>query len=297
MPVNRWQRGRITGTEGFDFVTCRICGNRRRVISGRHLSKHDTDRLTYMDEYELSPDELIAKAFRVIQSGRAAYEPYGKRQWTTAIKNFYRQKGSVWATDLQQSQLHHLYSQGVWIFGDWYSAVTAAGLDPEKLGLHTFWNKDRVIGEIQKLRRKRLPLYPVYVMKSQPELFSAANRHYRSWSKALRAARVRYLAGRSRIDVLCKLREAMESGQAISNILSAELEYYFGSVEKAKDALKTDKRLLNRWSKQKILNIIARQENGDNRRVTIWRKTAPLVSAPEKRFGTGRIAVKPAGVM
>jgi hypothetical protein len=26
-----------------------------------------------MDEYELSPDELIAKAFRVIQSGRAAY--------------------------------------------------------------------------------------------------------------------------------------------------------------------------------------------------------------------------------
>jgi hypothetical protein len=91
-----------------------------------------------MDEYELSPDELIAKAFRVIQSGRAAYEPYSKRQWITAIQKFYRQKGSVWATDLQHSQLQHLYSQGVWIFGDWYSAVAAAGLDPEKLGLHTF---------------------------------------------------------------------------------------------------------------------------------------------------------------
>jgi hypothetical protein len=68
----------------------------------------------------------------------------------------------------------------------------------------------------------------------------------------------------------------MESGQAISNILSAELEYYFGSVEKAKDALKTDKRLLNRWSKQKILNII--EVNGDNRRVTIWRKNPALVN-------------------
>ena len=55
MPRNRWQRGKITGTEGFDYVSCRICGDRRRVISGRHLSKHDTDRLTYMDDYDLSP--------------------------------------------------------------------------------------------------------------------------------------------------------------------------------------------------------------------------------------------------
>jgi sulfur relay (sulfurtransferase) complex TusBCD TusD component (DsrE family) len=84
------QRLELTGSEGVDFVICRICGDRRRVISGRHLSKHDIDRAMYMDEYELSPDELIAKAFRVIQSGRAAYEPYSKRQWITAIQKFYR---------------------------------------------------------------------------------------------------------------------------------------------------------------------------------------------------------------
>jgi hypothetical protein len=62
----------------------------------------------------------------------SCFEPYGKRQWTAAIQKFYRQRGSVWATDLQHSQLQHLYSQGVWIFGDWHSAVAAAGLDPEK---------------------------------------------------------------------------------------------------------------------------------------------------------------------
>ena len=44
-----------------------------RVISGQHLSKHDTDRETYMEEYHLSPDELIAKAFRIIQSSRRGY--------------------------------------------------------------------------------------------------------------------------------------------------------------------------------------------------------------------------------
>jgi hypothetical protein len=28
--------------DGIEFVRCRICGDYRRVISGRHLSKHDT---------------------------------------------------------------------------------------------------------------------------------------------------------------------------------------------------------------------------------------------------------------
>jgi len=87
------------------------------------------------------------------------------------FKNSIGKKEASWATDLQQSQLHHLYSQGVWLFGDWYSAVAAAGLDPENLGLHTFWDKDRVIKEIKELKRRRLPLYPIYVMKSHPELF------------------------------------------------------------------------------------------------------------------------------
>jgi hypothetical protein len=39
----------LGGVEGIDFVRCRICGDHRRVISGRHLSKHDTDRETYME--------------------------------------------------------------------------------------------------------------------------------------------------------------------------------------------------------------------------------------------------------
>jgi hypothetical protein len=47
----------IDDGEGIDFVRCRICGDHRRVISGRHLSKHGTDREEYMEEYGLSPDD------------------------------------------------------------------------------------------------------------------------------------------------------------------------------------------------------------------------------------------------
>jgi hypothetical protein len=64
------------------FVT-EFCGDHHRVMSGRHLSKHGTDRQEYMEEYGLSPDELIAKDFRIIQSSRRGYQPYGRSDWFT----------------------------------------------------------------------------------------------------------------------------------------------------------------------------------------------------------------------
>src|SRR5215831_5018745 len=80
----------LGGDEGIDFVRCRICGDHRRVISGRHLSKHGTDRETYMAEYHLTPDELIAKVFRRIQSSRPGFCPHGKSDWIDAVKKLHK---------------------------------------------------------------------------------------------------------------------------------------------------------------------------------------------------------------
>jgi hypothetical protein len=71
----------LGGDEGIDFVRCRICGDHRRVINSQHLSKHDTDRETYMDEYHLTPDELVANDFRILQSSLPGYYPHGKHNW------------------------------------------------------------------------------------------------------------------------------------------------------------------------------------------------------------------------
>jgi hypothetical protein len=105
------------GEDGFAFVRCRICGDHRRVINSQHLS-NDTDRETYMQEYELSPDELTAKDFRVIQSSRRGYYPNGKREWNAAMKRVSEKDGNVFAGHLQD-RYPHLYEQGIWIFGDW----------------------------------------------------------------------------------------------------------------------------------------------------------------------------------
>ena len=79
----------IDGDEGIDFVCCRICGDHRRVINSQHLSKHGTNRETYMEEYHLTADELIAKDFRRIQSSHPRYYPYTKKGLIVAMQKVY----------------------------------------------------------------------------------------------------------------------------------------------------------------------------------------------------------------
>ena len=98
--------------DGLDFVRCRICGENRRVVSGRHLSKHDTDRDTYIEEYGLSPDQLIAKNSRRLHSSRRDYHPYSKRNWIVAIKKVYKRDEQVFAGFLQEKH-QQLYTKAV----------------------------------------------------------------------------------------------------------------------------------------------------------------------------------------
>ena len=177
----------IAGNEGFDFVRCRICGDHRRVISARHLSKHEIDRETYMAEYRLSPDQLIAKDFRLLRSSRRDYHPYGKSDWVTAIRTVYKKTGNVFAGNLQKKH-KHIYLHGVWIYGDWDKALRAAGFDPESTRKRTPWTKGRIMKALARLRNRREPLYPQHMIKTYPALFSGALREFGTWSKALRAA-------------------------------------------------------------------------------------------------------------
>jgi hypothetical protein len=238
-------------------VRCRSCGAHRRVISGRHLSKHEIDRETYMEEYGLTPDKLTAKSFREILSSRRDYHPYSKRDWIEAIRDIHKQGGSVFARDLQ-TRHPPLYHQGIWIFGDWDKALRAAGFVPEKMRRRRSWDKERIISELRRMRKQNLLLYAHYIMKNRPHLFSAALRHYGSWNKALVAVGINHKesSGTTPLGLLRELCEGVEGKRDISTALRSEIAYYFGSLRKAKLALKTDPRILNGWSKAKIIAVL-----------------------------------------
>ena len=232
--------------EGVQFVSCRICRAHLRVISGRHLSKHDIDRDTYMEEYRLSPDELSAKDFRMIMSSRKGYHPYGKRDWVDAIRKLYKQNNRVFASNLQV-KYPHLYDQGIWIFGDWDKALRAARFDPEQTRVRSSADEERIVKEIRAMRRANLPLNAHYVMKHRPKLFSAAVRDFGSWIKALVTAsiiRKQFITKlfTSRLVILRAIRGILESDSKsdIPEVLRFQAEFYFGSLRKAITVLKKD---------------------------------------------------------
>jgi hypothetical protein len=267
------------------------------VLSGRHLSKHGTDREEYMQEYGLSPDELIAKNSRRLHRSRRDYRPYGKIDWIAAIRKVHKRDEQVFAGFLQEKH-QQLYHQGIWLFGAWDNALRAAGFDPELMRLRSFWNGEKVILGIRALRKQNLPLYPNYAMKNHQNLFSGALRQYGSWNKALIAAGITVISRRTRLSLLRDLRDAVESRSHVSQALRSEIAYYFGSLRNAKIALKTDAKLLSGWSKPKIITVIARMHGSkENLNYGTGRREFPaLVSAAEAYFGSWGKALYAAGI-
>ena len=152
------------------------------------------------------------------------------------------------------------------------------------------------------LREKGVPLYPAYVLKHYPALFSAALRIFGSWANALIAAglEVRDSPHDGRRGVLRALRDALEqhSENDLPEKLKLHAAYYFGSLRKAKAALKTDHRLLAGWSKAKIIAmIIQRHRSGKPLDYAAVRRDNPrLVSAAEAYFGSWGNALHAAGI-
>lgn len=294
---------RFDGNEGIDFVRCRICGDYRRVISTRHLSKHGIERETYMAEYCLSADELIAKAFRIIQSSRKEYRPYGKNDWIAGIKKLHRREGDISAGYLQDNY-PHIYVQGVWIFGDWDKALSAAGFNPERMRMRHSWPKSRVIRRIRQIRRRELPLNANYMMKNHPSLFSGALRQYGSWNAALVASlSKKELPGnsyQSRLQLLRTLRDYLEINptRKIPQGLKLQAAYYFGSLGKATVALKKDQRLLRGWSKPRIVRVISQMHRSKRNLsyVNMRDKFPARLSAAEAYFGSWGKALYAAGI-
>jgi hypothetical protein len=247
-----------------------------------------------MDEYGLSPDELIAKDFRVIQSSRRDYFPHGRKDWITAIKAAYKRDRNLTTKGLQLT-CPALYHQGVWIFGSWDTALRAAGFKPERVRRQKRRDTETLLQEIRGLRARNLPLYANYATRNHAAMFKKGLRQYGSWNATLVAAAVLTKPIRAtRIAVVRAMRDALErDGRAsIPPTLKLQAEYYFGSLQKALVALKKDRS----WSKRKILKAISRLP----RKALAFTKArghAPqLVSASQKYFGSWGRAVAAAGI-
>jgi hypothetical protein len=73
-------------------------------------------------------------------------------------------------------------------FATWHEAVTAAGIDYDRVARYRHWTPERVVEEIQELARQKAPLSSKLVQDNHPPLYNAAKRRFGQWDAALKAA-------------------------------------------------------------------------------------------------------------
>jgi hypothetical protein len=218
------------------------------------------------------------------------------------MKKVYKQHGNVYAGFLQE-HYRNLYDEGLWLHANnWDAALRVLGFTPERMRLRTYWEAERVVKKIHLLRDNGVPLYPKYVLKHYGALFSAARSIFGSWRNALLAAGIEVpdAVHDGRRGILRALRDACEqhSENELSEKLKLHAVYYFGSLPKAKAALKTDRRVSAGWSKAKIIAmIIQRHRSGQALGYAAARRENPaLVSAAEAYFANWGNALYAAGI-
>lgn len=108
------------------------------------------------------------------------------------------------------------------LFGRWDRALAAAGLDADEISRYRRWDPNTVVFEFKSRARDNEPLSSGAVQAEDPGLHAAAVRHFGSFDKALRAARidpakVRQRQSWDRQAVIRGIRAAQRRGMGMSD--------------------------------------------------------------------------------
>jgi len=108
------------------------------------------------------------------------------------------------------------------LFGRWDRALHAAGLDADEVSIYRTWDRNTVVFELRARYADHLPLNSGALQQDDSGLHAAAVRHFGSYDRALRAARVdpdlvRQRRRWTKPQVLAALRTAGRRGAHLSD--------------------------------------------------------------------------------
>jgi len=161
-------------------------------------------------------------------------------------------------------------------FGNWKSALEAAGFTYEKIRITKEWSKDKIIREIKKLDENGEMLYASYIHKNYQNLLSAGNNHFGSWKNAIEATGFNYEEIKirdfstkkySKEIIIDRILEIFNNGGDLTYIhsnkeivnLAAASKRYFGSWREAIEEAGLDCNeifSLERWDRGKVIETI-----------------------------------------
>jgi hypothetical protein len=183
-----------------DFVTCKICGRKFRILTA-HLIK--THAITPGEYRRAFPEaELMSETLRIARRGerrkpinRHTTLPHWEELWTPEYLldriEAYNEHGD--SINFHSLQVHDKSTTeaAIRFFGSWDAAMARLGINPDEYrrqspGIRL--SPEEVIRGLKARRQKRLPLNESALSQSDLRLYNAARRRFGSYSKALEAA-------------------------------------------------------------------------------------------------------------
>ncbi|MCC7084087.1 MAG: hypothetical protein IT427_03660 [Pirellulales bacterium] len=205
-------------------------------------------------------------------------------------------------------------------FGTWKQAVTAAGLDYDKISRIHRWSNQEILSQLRDLHRRRQFPDIRSLAKKFTKLYDACLRHYGSGLAALEAAGIDYQEmlnehpyrwTRAHITAEIKRRHAAGKTLRRTEMLRKEPEmhrfcyatlHHFRTWGNAlREAGLNPRTVRNRdarWPRQRVLKEIRRRfEQGKFLNTDLMlREALPLHAAGRRYFGTWKAAVEKAGI-
>ncbi|HYF05498.1 MAG TPA: hypothetical protein VEA59_04975 [Patescibacteria group bacterium] len=204
-------------------------------------------------------------------------------------------------------------------FGNWKSAVEAAGIDYESTKVKERpkpkWGKEKIIGVILKRYEDRLPLNSNFIQTKLPRLYAAAHKYFGGWAQAIAEAGLDYSKIRvkkpyrvwSKTIVIAEIQARVLAGLSLSYCwdpygdaydLYTAAKRHCGSWEKAltlAQVEKIDPRIT--WTKSRVIvEILVRYIKGlPLNSAAVMVEYQALKSAGEKHFGSWQKAIEAAG--
>jgi hypothetical protein len=85
-----------------------------------------------------------------------------------------------------------IHAAAIRIFGSWKDALEDCGLNYCEIRKYNQWSKEKIVAEIKKLKKEKKPLNSNYIQENHKPLYMAAVKRYKSWGKAVSAAKIDY---------------------------------------------------------------------------------------------------------
>jgi len=177
-----------------------------RVISEIREWK-DQGQPLYANFVRQNFQELLAAAIRYYGSWQKALEAAGIAY--TDVRKYRR-----WSKESILQEIQQLASQGVDLsframalsqhnamvyaairpkyFGNWRTALEAAGLASEEIYRYRSWEQDGILEEIRRLKAEGVDLSSKAMDESSNRLIATARRRFGNWGKALESAGIDY---------------------------------------------------------------------------------------------------------